>query len=100
MFFLLQLIVYTPNKRLSLNVTEPIPVFEKKMVIENIECNAGKSASLTGEHLFAGKYVGVLVGKAVDRPMMSNALLHGIRECREIDTPGKVTEDAPHPSFR
>ena len=76
MFFLLQLVVYTANKRLLLNFTEPVPVFEKKMVIENIERNAGKSTTLTGEDLFAGKYVGVLVGEAVDRPMVADALLY------------------------
>jgi len=41
----------------------------------------------------------VLVGEAVNGAVVANALLHCIRECREIDTPGKVTEDASHPCF-
>lgn len=70
------------------------------MIVENVECNTGKSPALTGEELLAGKNIRVLVGEAVNRPMMANALPHGIRECREIDTPGKVTEDASDPCSR
>ena len=69
------------------------------MVIKDIKGNTGEAPALPGENPFAGKYVRMLVGKPVDSPVVANALPHRVRECREIDTPGKVAEDAAHPGF-
>lgn len=74
-------------------------MLKKKVVVQDIQSNARELAALPGEQPFAGQDIRMLVGVTVYRQMMANAQPHGIRQCSQIQAPGKIAQKATDSRF-
>lgn len=85
MLVFLKFLVDPNDKPITLNITEPAPVLEKKVIVQNIQSHTREASPLPGKYLLAGQHLRMLIGEAVHGPVVANALPHCLRECRQIN---------------